>query len=313
MKKLVSTFIVCFLATIIQAQSFKVKRVIDKYDVKCMVDTIKNRSAASFWKTVHNNNKRFIDFEKAFNKKNETLGQALIVIDAASKYNNEHESSTVDYDSLGIALSNDLGISKIIEDRPIKFILQQDINASMDAYGQMRINWGAVCKLSYEELLAICAHETAHYTCLHVVSGIWKTAKKYKNNRMWADIGAGLFIGAAAATSAYTASSGYEATGANKALSNADIIFQGAYNYADNATEKFHYRYSRDEESEADIIAYRFLEYIGSSGDYLISAFKKMKLLYGDSPEGDYEDHPTLSFRIEVLEAMKNGYGGKRK
>lgn len=287
--------------------------MINKYDVKHIVDTIKQRTAASFWVAIHNNNKRYRDLEKAFNKKNETLGQALMLIEAASKYNDEHESSTVDYDSLGMVLSNDLGINKLRDQKPIKFILQQDINASMDAYGQMRVNWGAVCKLSYDELLAVCAHETAHYTCMHVVSGIWKIAKKYKNNRMWADIGVGIFIGAAVATTAYNASNGYEDKSTNNTLSNADIIIQAAYNYSDDATEKFHYRYSREEESEADILAYRFLEFTGLSGDHLIAVLKRMKLLYGDTPEGDYEDHPTLSFRIEVLEAMKNGYVGKQK
>ena len=35
------------------------------------------------------------------------------------------------------------------------------------------------------------------------------------------------------------------------------------FNYADRASLRYKYRYSREEESEADIAAFRFIEFMG--------------------------------------------------
>ena len=295
MKRIIIGVVLLAFCCAIYAQSAKVKQVIKKYDVKRFMSEIHTQSPVLFWQAVHDNNKRVKEISKAMKKGEKTMNETALVVKVATDYNNDHDKTVAGLDSIAI-----------------RFIDDFSINASMDAFGLMRINYGSVRNFTYRELLAVCAHEVAHYASWHVLSGVWKKAKKQKRNRMWADIGAGLFIGAAAATSAYNASvNGYEDKAMNEMIANADVIMQGSYNYADNATEKYSYRYSRDEESEADIIAFRFLEFIGISGDSMISALKKIREMYGDTPAGKYDDHPSLSFRIEVLEAMLNGYSGK--
>lgn len=314
MKRIIIGVVLLSFSCAIYAQSAKVKQVIKKYDVKKFMSQIYSPDPVLFWQAVHDNNKRVKEISKAMEKGEKTMNETALVVKVATDYNNDHDKTVAGLDSIAIMLAEDLGIKNLVKEHPIRFIDDFSINASMDAFGLIRINYGAVRNFTYRELLAVCAHEVAHYASWHVLSGVWKKAKKQKRNRMWADIGAGLFIGAAAATSAYNASvNGYEDKAMNEMIANADVIMQGSYNYADNATEKYSYRYSRDEESEADIIAFRFLEFIGISGDSMISALKKIREMYGDTPAGKYDDHPSLSFRIEVLEAMSNGYSGKTK
>ena len=129
---------------------------------------------------------------------------------------------------------------------------------------------------------------------------------------MWADIGAGLAIGAFAATSAYSGSYGQDVSHFNNIIANSDVLFSNAYGYADDATLKYRYRYSRNEESEADIIAYRFMEQLGYGGENVLSMLKKLMEVYGDTPAGKYNDHPSTLFRIRVIWAMMNGYSGKK-
>ncbi len=83
------------------------------------------------------------------------------------------------------------------------------------------------------------------------------------------------------------------------------------FNYADRASLRYKYRYSREEESEADIAAFHFMEFMGYGGEHVVSMLRKIANLYGDHPTGDYDDHPSFAFRIQVLTAMLNGYEGK--
>ena len=114
-----------------------------------------------------------------------------------------------------------------------------------------------------------------------------------------------------AGASGYGAYNGQDVSHFNNIIANADILYNGAYGYADDATIKYRFRYDRGQESEADIIAYRFMEQMGYGGEHVLSLLKKIKEYYGDTPGGKYDNHPTNLFRIQVISAMMSGYSGK--
>lgn len=297
------------------AQSSKVKRYIDKYDVQYFVDDLAKGKPDWFWSAVQSHDKYASKFMKDWADGKESTQNTVEMMLQLTQVVGQYQQGIYGYSDIVSRIARRLGIEgyDFYKDHPIKVLDDNDINASMNAFGQMTINKGAIAHLTEDELLAVCAHETAHMFCVHVLTKSHKAEKKRKRNAFWAKLGTGLMVGAAAATSGYSAANGFEATGANTLLENSDIFYESFMNDANTASVRFRYRYSRDQEEQADIVAFRFMEYIGMSGSHLISAFKKMISLYGDRKTDKYDDHLSLGFRIEVLEAMQNGYKGKGK
>lgn len=297
------------VSTYSTAQTSSVKKIIKKYDAPYLRSALTRGFPTDYWDHIITNDKRVIQYNEAVEKNDKALGEALMALAYAEDHIIPDNTVTGDKTVLS-KLIEDLGIRNLADKKPIKIIKDDEINASMDYTGQMRINSGCFDKLSYQELLAVCAHEMAHYTCVHVLSRVWKTAKKQKRNRMWADIGTSLAVGVMAATSVYGGYNGQDVSHFNDIISNADILYNSAYSYSDDATIRYRYRYNREEEVEADIIAYRFMEQMGYGGENVLSLLKKLKSLYGDEPAGKYDDHPSISSRIMVITALANRYEG---
>ena len=306
MRKILVLLFLVLVPVWLAAQTKDVKKAVRKYDLPYLRSAIVRDYPSEFWGLIMMKDKGVLRYNKAREKGDKTLSEAYSAIVCADA-NIQPDILVGGYNKVLSRLVSDLGIEKITERKPIRVIYDNEINASMDYDGQMRINLGCFTRLSYKELLAVCAHEMAHYYCKHVVLSVWKTARKQKRNRMWADIGSSLAIGAIAATSAYGAYNGQDMSYYNNIISNADILYNNAYNYADNATLKYRYRYNREEETQADIIAYRFMEQMGYGGDNVLSLLKKIMKFYGDTPSGKYNDHPSTLFRIEVISLMMSG------
>ena len=67
----------------------------------------------------------------------------------------------------------------------------------------------------------------------------------------------------------------------------------------------FHYKYDREQEIEADIVAYRFLEWIGIDPAEFIMALERTNL---DNLTGAGEkdsDHPSTEFRVGLLKQLE--------
>lgn len=189
---------------------------------------------------------------------------------------------------------------------PIRIINDNTYNASMDPMGQLRINVGTIRTLSYEELMAVCAHEIAHLACMHTFDEALKSERKQRRNRFWAELEAGLLVGAAAASAGYGIANGVEVRSANTILSNAGYFLEVSYADANESSVRFTYRYSREEEIEADIIAYRFMEYMGYGVRHWISAVRKLKDLGNHTVASKYDNHPLPAFRLEILETLES-------
>lgn len=313
MKRLLAllSFLLCF--SMAYSQSYAIKKVINKYDAKYLTREGGFEKPEHFWATFLKYDKRNAYLEMANNKKDESLNNSLMALSYKESTLKDDNRTTFNYDSIVNKLVVDLGMENLAKECPIIIDNNYSINASMNAFGQMRINYGCFVRLPYYQLLAVCAHEMAHYICSHVIMRVWKSAKKYKINRMWADIGASLFIGATAATATYGSYYGQDTSHFNKIIANAGVIYEEACEYADDATIKYSYRYSRGEESEADIIAYRFMEQNGYGGENVYYMLKTLYSIHGDTPSSKYNNHPSLSFRMEVISAMMKGYSGKKK
>lgn len=179
-------------------------------------------------------------------------------------------------------------------------------NAFATPYGHLYITSGLVNKLHFNNslLLGICAHEMTHSICQHSLVNLWKQYEKERKNKIIGGIAAGLYAATMTASAIYDASNGrfYDYTyydGLAYSSTNLYTAISGAAFY-------FQFKYSRAQEIESDLIAYRFCEAIGIGGYTYIMALQ----LLGENDmymkAEKTADHPTLAYRIAFLKWLYN-------
>lgn len=189
-------------------------------------------------------------------------------------------------------------------------------NAFVFPDGTICITLPLFYELSAVELLGVLAHEMAHYTLDHAIVSKFKVEKREKENRVAAAILAGINTFA----SAYVQANGGVKQEDSKEywdnVSKNNLAFLTGF---DKMTERFGYRYSREQEMEADMIAYRFLQYMGYDPRSYIRALEKIIGFDRENPTPEsiealsrdyhskdkYSDHPSILERCMMLEYIE--------
>lgn len=314
MNRFVYTFISLFVCISLFAQypnEDDARYWINRFDVKKKIAQIPRGNAKLFWDTLEKNNKRVQKLIKAIDANKKSLIKVMDDMEVGLRYLDYYDDLyPVDYELLQ-RLAHDLGIQEETAKYPIKVINDPTLNASMDPRGQMRINYGTINRLSYGELLAVCAHEKAHGSCEHVIDAAWKAEKRRIRNETWAGIGYGLMMGAVAYAGADVQDSQARSS-VDNFISNAGVIWESFENEAHKATIHFKFRYSREQEIEADIIAYRFMEYMGYDTKDMLNLMRILSNLEGNVKPTKNDDHPSAKFRLQIIEMLHSGYAGKK-
>lgn len=269
------------------------------------IDTtaMKATSPDGFWNVVWKKNERLYKFYKAFDKKkssaikaNDKVNESLYI---SADYYNSFNIEANNSDSLLIGLLEDLGALKVHGNTKLYIVDNPDINACATPDMRIYLFTGLfVDGMKYPQILGICAHEFAHCLLQHAKIHKYESIKEEKTNNIIAGVSAAVQAGVAM----YSATNGVE--------SDWDVINQNISDMFDAAalkSRKFWYKYSRKQEIEADIIACKFLEYIGYGGEKYIEA---LRIMENAMPQYSYSldesTHPTTSFRIGLLEYMLN-------
>lgn len=108
------------------------------------------------------------------------------------------------------------------------------------------------------------AHEFAHGAFLHHIRGFYAEAKERRKNKLLGGITAGLNTIAAGANAYMAAVTGNECDNTPYIESNEKIE-----NEIEISTLKYSFKYSREQEIEADLFAYRFLENLGCAEEFI--------------------------------------------
>ncbi len=167
------------------------------------------------------------------------------------------------------------------------------------------LNTGLIEKLDYDyyRIMAVTAHEFAHGAFFHHLRTEYETAKKERKDKIVGGIAAGL-TALSAGMDAYTSS----LTGSN--TYDPAIYSERITKIADDmrlSSLKFRYKYNRDEELEADLVALRFMEHLGLGPKYIESlrmiSSANDYFWYND----EFSDHPSTEYRLEFLDfVLKN-------
>ena len=281
--------ITCMLFTISsKSQNYEQKKLIKKYDVARFINTIKRDKPELFWCRIAENNKRFKKLYKAIKRGKESALNAQNNIIKAKELSAEYYNNLpmlYEYNWVyGNRLQNELGIKKIFPEFSISFVLSDEPNAFCTPDGKVYVNEELIrlCNFKYEYLLGIVAHETAHILLHHSLERAYKIEKRINKGEIISDV-----------FSVILADDLYDIVRLKNEMF--EIIQKGTY-------EQYFYRYSKEQEFEADIIAYRFLDFLGIGGDFYIQA---LRLLSPYSNSNILQsDHPTIAQRIELLKFL---------
>ena len=284
------------------AQTGKYAKYIKKFDVLQYLPEQCDSNPSTFWRAVVNNNPVLKDCTMKFV---EPKGSAKKALEEISRANSLNAAADASYPKMDVGDMNDelnkmlLGSGVGGTKMTFSVLNRDDWNAFCTPDGHVYIHYGLVKRLDMKDemLFGVLGHEITHYMLRHQLIHVYKVLKREKLNNVGAAIGmAGTAIGNMAAASG------------GVSMGTPEQQAQQYHQFWDNAerdTRLYSFKYGRDEEIEADIVAYRFLEWIGIDPVNFINALNRINL-DNMTGAGDKEsDHPSTEFRIGILRQLE--------
>ena len=168
----------------------------------------------------------------------------------------------------------------------------------------------------HEEIIAVVAHEIAHFVLRHTINDYWRTAKAVRRNQAWASVGTGLAVGAYAYSQMNAAQYGVAHSNQaqqqiyNNIVNNGIMIREEIGLRTDVYTRL---RYMRETEEEADETAFWFFDFIWIDPIHFINLLKRWdsetpEYLRQSKKDKKYSNHPDIPTRIQKLERLRKKY-----
>lgn len=282
-------------------------RNLEKYDFNYEHDPSSNTNIAEdFWDKLFLTNASVAELIEEINKPKikKMLQKSL---DELSYEHSNMMSFLTDYcepfspGKLEFDLVNNLTGNDSMVANDFRIYPSDEKNAFATPYGQIYLTSELVLNFHFKEhlLLGVCAHEMTHLRCFHSLVGRWKQNEKERKNKIIAGVVAGLYAAASAGAALYAASNGigYD----QSYYDNITETTVNLYTAIDESSFYYQFKYSRWQEIEADLIAYRFCEAIGLGGYSYIMALQLLDETDLYMKAGKTDEHPTLAYRIAFL------------
>lgn len=293
MKKLLVLIAITF-PMYVQGQTQKYAKYVKKYDVIQYLPPTCDKNPGTFWRAITENNH---EFQQQMKKFDNPKGLAKKALQKIGDYSSGNTTMTENQRKL----STDIAKKMLGDGDNYGMVFAVSSDEEWNAYslpdGRVYINKGLLNKLDYDEemILGILAHEVAHYLLRHQLVHEYKSLKKEQQNNIGAAIGAvGTAVGNIAAASA----------GVDKDYGSEQ--YTQWFDSAKKQSTLARFKYSRDEETEADIIAYRFLEWTGHNPENYALALEKINIDYLITKDDKEREHPTTEFRVGVLRQIQS-------
>lgn len=281
---------------------------IKKLDVPSEVMALPNDNPATFWWNLPKYNTEYQKFETALKKSKGTALSAVNEVKKALLLRTDIQRGLSDENSVEVidSVYNFFNLKAYNPQMKVYIVGDRDVNAYSTPDAIILLNSGLLNKMeTFEKIYAVVGHELAHYALGHVLQKLYAVKKKEKRNQIMAGVASGI---QAAGTAVGQALYSDNSDAGRKARQQAwQDVSDGLYKNLEWATidayGRYHLKYSRNQELEADIASYRFLQWIGEDPIYMI---KMLELLGESEPKIDQKDsdHPSAQFRINVLKAI---------
>ena len=312
MKRILSIVTIIALASMCHAQSsWECENYIKQYDVPSELKSLPKDKVAEFWWKRHWYDQKI---DKIYSAKSKTakrsLSEYVLTCNTIKSKIKPNKYCDLKYKGLLGKLDSIFNLNKIDSDIEIHINPNNEFNASTYPTGLIFLNTGLIEKLDTMEIVAVLAHEIQDFVGKHSLNHIYAANKKERNNKMWAELGGALAATAVAYSGAYNST--YSSS--NNAQYQQNVLLAGHAFDRDAylATSNYKMRYSREQEIEADIAAYRFMQFIGADPKIWIGVLDKIAAMEGYKKTSKKDDHPSAVFRKKVLLAIEK-YDKKKK
>lgn len=293
--------VICF-----SANAEKVyKTLIGDYDVADEVKTVAKDSPAMFWKSLVSTNELLLKFESDIQKGKGAENEAIERLAKTPRFYPQYEEAIVEeMQGLCDTLLIDMGIAELIPNCSLHVMYSDDVNAftvlTEDSFA-MCVTTGLLSKkgINYDVLKGYIAHEFVHGVLSHHLRSFYAEAKRKRSDRLWGGISSALNVAAAAAQAYNAGMNGLEPSSVDYGSKIEKINEETKM-----STIRYTYEYSREQEYEADLIAYRFMENAGK-GEEFINGLRILGSEYDDLYD-EFSDHPTTTSRIEFLKFVSD-------
>ena len=304
-KYIILIFAMCFSLSSFSANVEKeYKKLISKLDVSEEARAVSSNNPFLFWQTALDNNEVLAKFIKDIQKNKGAEKEALRKTANLPRFYPQYDETIVEpMQGFCDTLLMDMGIADLNLNCSLHVIYANEANA----YTALTENGFAMCLttglldkkgVNYYILMGYVAHEFAHGALMHHMRGFYAEAKERRKNELLGGIAAGL-NGIAAGLEAYNAAAyGIPTSGTDYGAVIANIGTDIKI-----STLKYGFKFSREQEYEADLIAFRFLENFGYA-DSFIDGLRILGTEY-DYMYDEYADHPTTSSRIDFLKYVQ--------
>lgn len=275
----------------------------NKVDINSKIDDcfdFKYKDIQDFWDAQIITNVLYMLKKKGFQKelRQEMEDDALQYIQQVKDYNLELNDPYLE--NYVYSLIAKIAPVQLIDGRTgnINVIIQQNpsINAACFPNGTIVLNTGLLAVLhSEDELVAILAHEIAHFILDHSVQNVNKAISRQKRAEFWAALATGI----TAVAEGYAASKNSYYTPGAATLSMAVL----SSNIASQVVDHLGMEYNHEQEYEADCLAVQALEILGYDKNALATALSRMEKEYvmerSNAMYFSSYTHPALVRRIE--------------
>lgn len=279
------------------------KKILEKHDVPIEAKGYDEDNPSAYWKALLNNNDQLYKFSKDMGKMKGAEKEALSELSKIPRFHAKYNSYICDeMQGFCDTLLLNMGISGKDYNCSLHIVYDDEVNAftalTDDGFA-MCITSGFITKrgCTYEILMAAVAHEFAHGVYFHHLQCFYAVAKARRKNELYGGIAMALEAVSAAAD-------GYAAGTAGKKYDSSihSQNIERINRHIKTETERFSFKFNREQEYEADIVAYRFMQWIGEE-DSFIELLKFLGSDY-DFLYDEYSDHPTITARLGLIEYL---------
>lgn len=285
------------------------RKLVEKYDVSDEVKTVEEGNPNTFWLATLVYNELHNKFQKDIKKNRGAEKEAADLTRNLPRFYPEYDESVVgSMNGYCDSLLSEMGIKDLDLNCSLYVVESDDVNSFVtlteDGFA-MCLTTGLLSRkgINREIIMGYVAREFAHGALSHFERGFYETAKARRSNER-AGIWAGLFISVVDGLSTVYSSDDsdvYEVYLLEKNRRDREKIDDAVK----LSTIEFSDKYSCEQIFEADLIAYRFLEYLGME-DSAINGLKILgasnDLLYVETAP----DRPSISARIDFLNYVKS-------
>lgn len=302
MKKVLAISLLMFVLTAASITAFGQdikKKIIKRADVLQYLPDTSDGNPETFWKALLETENPITEtFDKIYKRDKGIGAKAREKIDEAILLHVQHYADSIKYDPVLDSLADNIligsrGKVRLYDMEKLSMNAFAVPNGNIVVYSGLK-NYLSLSLYRKELLTAIIAHEIAHVLLRHSLVQEYMHRKNERNNMIWAYVAVGLQGAADGLSTAYT----------GKPVNNI-AYYNSIFNSAKYDSFMYQFKYSREIELQADIVAFRLLDWVGIGGERM----KEALIMIADPFEysSATDEHYTILQRVEVLKQLETG------